>query len=330
MKGGDQMTILPVAGRARDVSGTRAPAQLARRRAWRLQRSERIAGFLFVTPISVLFVLFVGWPIIRAIYLSLTRWSGFGSPQFTGVANYTRMVQDPVAGTAFRNTIFFAVLSTVLQTVVPLIIAVLLNTVWRGLSVVLRTLLFVPGIVGFVVSGVLWKLIYDPNLGTLNTTLARIGAASLQHRWLSDPRLVMWSLLVVSLWGAVGMNMLIFFAGIQGVDHTLYEAAQVDGATAWAQFRYVTIPSLRIVTAIVISLNLMNGFKVFDLVYVMTAGGPNHASEVFGTYLYSLAFGSTAGSIPQLGYGSAFSVIVMALCSVAVLVQMLLTRMARR
>ena len=142
-----------------------------------------------------------------------------------------------------------------------------------------------------------------------------LGAASLQHRWLSDPHIVMWSLLVVSLWGALGLNMLIFFAGIQGVDQTLYEAAQVDGANQWAQFWNVTIPSLRVVTAIVISLNLMNGFKVFDLVYVMTAGGPDHASEVFGTYLYSLAFGSTAGSIPQLGYGSAFSVIVMALCS---------------
>lgn len=305
-------------------------SQHVRGRAWRLQRSERIAGYLFVTPITVLFVLFVGWPILRAIYLSLTRWSGFGSAKFTGLANYHRMVQDPVAATAFWNTVFFAVMSTLLQTVVPLIIAVLLNSIWRGLSVVLRTLLFIPGIVGFVVSGVLWKLIYDPNLGTLNTTLASWGLSSLQHRWLSDPHLVMWSLLVVSLWGAVGMNMLIFFAGIQGVDHTLYEAAQVDGAGSWAQFWNVTIPSLRVVTAIVISLNLMNGFKVFDLVYVMTTGGPNHASEVFGTYLYSLAFGSTAGSIPQLGYGSAFSVIVMVLCSLAVLVQMVLSRLARR
>ncbi|WP_243061995.1 carbohydrate ABC transporter permease [Humibacter sp. RRB41] len=297
---------------------------------WKLQRSERIAGYGFVVPITVLFALFVGWPIIFAIYLSFTRWSGFGSPSLIGLDNYARMFSDPVAATAFWNTILFAVITTVLQTAIPLVIAVLLSAVWRGLSVVVRTLLFIPGIISFVVSGVLWKLIYDPNLGTLNNLLKSIGLGAWQQHWLSDPALVMPSIMVVSLWGAVGMNMLIFFAGIQGVDPTYYEAAQVDGASRWQQFWYVTVPSLRVVTAIVISLNLMNGFKVFDLIYVMTAGGPNHASEVFGTYLYSLAFGSTAGSIPQLGYGSAFSVVVMLLCGAAVLVQIVLSRRASR
>ena len=308
----------------------RGDVQHVRRRAWRLQRSERIAGYIFVTPITVLFVLFVGWPIIRAIYLSFTRWSGFTAAKFTGLNNYIRMAQDPVATTAFGNTVFFAVASTILQTVLPLIIAVFLHAIWRGLSVVLRTLLFIPGIVGFVVSGRVVEAHLRPESRNAEHHSGETGLTSLQHRWLSDPHLVMWSLLVVSLWGAVGMNMLIFFAGIQGVDQTLYEAAQVDGAGQWAQFLHVTVPSLRVVTAIVVSLNLMNGFKVFDLVYVMTGGGPSHASEVFGTYLYSLAFGSTAGSIPQLGYGSAFSVIVMVLCSLAVVVQMILTRLARQ
>jgi ABC-type sugar transport system permease subunit len=298
--------------------------------AGRLQRSERVAGYAFIVPITVLFALFVGWPILKAIYLGFTTWSGFGDPHFTGFANYVRMWHDPVARQAFVTTIVYAVVTTVLQTAIPLFIAVLLANVWKGLSTVIRTLLFIPGIVSFVVSGVLWKLIYDPNLGTLNNLLKSIGLGAWRQHWLSDPALVLPSIIVVSLWGAVGMNMLIFFAGIQGVDPTYYEAAQVDGASRWQQFRYVTVPSLRVVTAIVLSLNLMNGFKVFDLIYVMTAGGPNHASEVFGTYLYSLAFGSTAGSIPQLGYGSAFSVIVMLLCGVAVLVQIVLSRRASR
>jgi ABC-type sugar transport system permease subunit len=286
------------------VSGTTsvAPAR-ARAKAprsggtttWKLQRTERLAGYGFVLPITVLFAIFVGYPILFAIYLSFTRWSGFGTPQFTGVANYTRMFSDPVAAGAFFNTI-----------------------------------LFIPGIISFVVSGVLWKLIYDPNLGTLNNALKAIGLGDFTQHWLSDPALVMPSIIVVSVWAAIGMNMLIFFAGIQGVDPTYYEAAEVDGASRWQQFWYVTVPGLRVVTAIVISLNLMNGFKVFDIIYVMTGGGPSHQSEVFGTYLYGLAFGSTAGSIPQLGYGSAFSVIVMLLCGVAVLVQITLTRRANR
>lgn len=297
---------------------------------WRLQRSERIAGYAFIIPITVLFALFVGWPILKAVYLGFTTWSGFGAPHFTGFANYVRMWNDPVAQQAFGTTILYAVVTTVLQTAIPLFIAVLLANVWRGLSTVIRTLLFIPGIVSFVVSGVLWKLIYDPNLGTLNKALKSIGLGSLATNWLANPATALPAIMVVSLWGAIGANMLIYFAGIQGVDPTYYEAAEIDGAGSWQKFRYVTVPSLRVVTAIVLSLNLMNGFKAFDLIFVMTGGGPAHATEVFGTYLYSLAFGSTAGSIPQLGYGSAFSVIVMLLCGVAVLVQVVLSRRAQR
>lgn len=311
----------PVRGRATRTGGAAL---------WKLQRAERVAGYVFVTPITVLFAVFVGWPIIHAIYLGFTTWAGFGSPQFTGFANYVRMWNDPVARGAFLITIVWAVVTTILQTAIPLVIAVLLANVWPTLSVVIRTIIFIPGIVSFVVSGVLWSLIYDPNLGMLNKALTAVGLHSLTNNWLSNPATVLPSLMLVSLWGAIGTNMLIFFAGIQGVDPTYYEAAAIDGANRFQQFRFVTIPGLRLVTAIVISLNLLNGFKVFDIIYVMTGGGPSHASEVLGTYLYSLAFGSTAGSIPQLGYGSAFSVIVMLLCGVAVGVQVFLTRRAQR
>lgn len=310
--------------RATDAGGSEGAS------LWKLQRAERLAGFSFITPITVFFALFVGWPILFAIYLSFTTWSGFGAPQFTGLANYQRMLDDPVARRAFVLTIGYAIVTTLLQTGIPLVVAVLLNNVWRGLSVVIRTILFIPGIVSFVVSGVLWKLIYDPNLGSLNKLLRGVGLDGLATNWLSNPSTALPAIILVSLWGAVGMNMLIFFAGLQGVDPTYYEAAMVDGADRFQQFRHITIPGLRVVTAIVLSLNLMNGFKVFDIIFVMTGGGPNHASEVFGTYLYSLAFGSTAGSIPQLGYGSAFSVVVMLLCGVAVGLQVFLSRRAAR
>ena len=296
----------------------------------RLYRSERIAGYAFLIPTVVFFTIFVGWPILYAIGLSFTNWNGFGPASFTGSANYVRMFNDPVARRAFVVTIVFALGTTVLQTVLPLVVAVLVNFVWKPLSVVVRTVLFIPAIVSFVVSGVLWKLIYDPNIGTLNQALHTIGLGQLAQPWLSNPSTVLPSILVVSLWGAFGLNMLIFFAGLQGVDPTLYEVAQIDGASRMQQFRYITIPGLRIITAIVIALNLMNGFKVFDIIFVMTGGGPSHASDVFGTYLYTLAFGSTSGSIPQLGYASAFSVVVMVLCSLAVLFQVGLTRRANR
>lgn len=296
----------------------------------RLKRSQRVAGYLFVLPTLALFLAFVGWPIVQTIYLSLTRWSGFGDKTFVGLDNYTRMVSDPTAQRALVVTLVFTAVTTVVQTVLGIVIAVLVNTVWRSLGVVVRTILFIPGIVSFVVSGVLWKLIYDPNIGTLNRVLGSLGLESLQHTWLADRATVLPAIIVVAIWGGIGMNMLIFFAGIQGIDPGLYEAAEVDGASPMQRFLHITVPSLRVVTGIVVSLGLLNGFKIFDIIYVMTGGGPNHATEVFGTYLYSLAFGSTSGSLPQFGYASAFSVVVMIMCILAVIAQMTITRRADR
>lgn len=296
----------------------------------RLKRSQRIAGYLFVLPTLALFLGFVGWPILHTTYLSLTSWGGFGEARFVGLANYLRMLSDPIAQQALIVTLLWTVVTTALHTVLGLVIAVLVHSIWRSVGVIVRTILFIPGIVSFVVSGMLWKLIYDPNIGTLNKILAGVGLESLQQQWLANPHTVIPAIIVVSTWGGIGMTMLIFYAGLQGVDPGLYEAAQVDGAGTFQQFAHITVPSLRIVTGIVISLGLLNGFKVFDIIFVMTGGGPNHRSEVLGTYLYSLAFGSTSGSIPQLGYASAFSVLTMIMCTLAVIFQMWLTRRSMR
>ncbi|WP_219414328.1 carbohydrate ABC transporter permease [Pseudonocardia nigra] len=293
-----------------------------------LRRTERRVGYLFVLPTAALFVAFVGWPIAHSVYLSLTSWSGFGVPRFTGIENYARMAGDDVFRTALVITVVFTAVTTVLQTVLPMLVAILINAGWRRAGVVFRTILFLPGIISLVVTGVLWQLIYDPNLGTLNAVLGDLGLESWQQQWLGDPNLVVPAIVVVSLWQSLGLYMLIFFAGLQGIDPTLYEAARVDGANAWQRLRHVTVPMLRTVTGVVVALNLINGFKTFDIVYVMTQGGPNHSSEVLGTYLYSLAFGSLSGSIPQIGYATAISIVVMALCLVAAVVQFAVNRRA--
>lgn len=301
---------------------------VASRRSSPLRRGERRVGYLFVLPTFVLFVLFVGWPILHSVYLSTTVWSGFGVPRFTGIDNYTRLAGDPVFRTALVITMVFTAVTTVLQTVLPMLVAVLINAGWRRAGTVFRTILFLPGVISLVVTGVLWQLIYDPNLGTLNQLLADVGLGSVRQQWLGDPHLVVASIVVVSLWQSLGLYMLIFFAGLQGIDPVLYEAATMDGANAWQRLLNVTVPQLRTVTGIVVALNLINGFKTFDIVYVMTHGGPNHSSEVLGTYLYSLAFGSLSGSVPQIGYATAISIVVMLLCLVAVLVQFAVNRRA--
>lgn len=296
----------------------------------RRHRPEIIAGYFFILPTLALFLVFVGYPIARSIYLGFTTWSGFGPPTWSGFHNYSRMWNDNIARKAFINTLVYAAITTVLQTGLPLVVAVLVNSTWRRFGVAARTLLFIPGVVSFVVSGVIWKLVLDPNLGLLNRLLADVGLGSLQHSWLGENSPALPAIMVVSLWQSLGLNMLIFFAGLQGIDPTLYEAAEVDGAGPWRKFLDVTVPGLRLVTAIVVSLNLINGFKTFDLVYVMTEGGPNHASEVLGTRLYGLAFGTTSGAVPQFGYASAMSVVVLVLCTAAVIVQILLNRRATR
>jgi ABC-type sugar transport system permease subunit len=305
----------------------RRGAPLASRR---LHRPEKIAGYVFILPTVVLFALFVGYPILRAVYLGFTTWTGFGAPSFTGLANYTRMAGDTVARASFVHTLVYAAVTTVLQTALPLLAAVLINSTWRRFGVVARTLLFVPGIVSFVVTGVVWRLVLDPNVGILNRVLDSVGLSSWSHSWLGEASTALPAVIVVALWQSLGLNMLIFFAGLQGIDPTLYEAAETDGASALQKFRYVTVPGLRVITGIVVSLNLINGFKVFDLIYVMTTGGPNHASESMGTLLYGLAFGSTSGSVPQFGYASAMSVVVLLLCTAAVAVQLTLSRRAAR
>ena len=307
---------------------------LPRRTSYRfgspLRKSQRVAGYLFMLPTFALFLAFVLWPILYTAYLSLTSWGGFGTPRFVNFDNYSRMLSDPVARRAMIITLVLTGVTTALLTFLGLVTAVLVNAVWPKVGVLVRTILFIPGIVSFVVSAVLWKLIYDPNIGTLNQFFGSIGLDSLQHPWLADQKTVLPAIIVVSIWGGLGFNMLIFFAGIQGIDPSLYEAAEVDGANKTQQFWNVTVPSLRVVTGLVVSLGLLNGFKAFDIIFVMTGGGPNHGSEVLGTYLYSLAFGSTSGSIPQLGYASAFSVVTMVLCTIAVIAQLWLTRRADR
>ncbi len=306
--------------------------ETVRRDAARASRAPRLqsylVGYAFIVPIVAFFLTFVLYPFVRSFYISLTQWSGFGVPRFVGLMNFQNMLDDPVFWRSLETTLVFTVVSTVLQTVLPMLLAILLIAGWRG-SVVFRTVFFMPQVVSLVVSGLLWQMMYDGNFGLVNRMLAAIGLGGFSHNWLADPNTVLPAILVVSLWQSAGFFMLVFFAGLQGIDQSLYEAARVDGANKLQEILRITVPMLRPVTAVVITLNILGGVKVFELIYVMTGGGPNHASEVLGTYLYGLAFGSTAGATPAVGYATAVSVVVFALGMGAVALQFWMTRRAR-
>jgi ABC-type sugar transport system permease subunit len=279
-------------------------------------------GYWFILPCVALFGLFIGYPLIRSIYLSFTDWPGFGPEKFVGFRNFTAMFHDQVFRTALTNTIVFTAATTIVATVLAMVLAAVLTHRWRG-GTIFRVAIFVPALLSLVVSGTLWGLIYEPDFGILDSALKSVGLHSLAISWLSDSATVVPALIVVSIWQSLGFFMLIFYAALQDIDPELYESARLDGASVISQFRYVTVPMLRSVTSIVITLNLINGLKVFDLIYVMTGGGPNNASETLATYLYSLAFGGqVAGAIPAIGYATAIGVMILILAIVVVSVQL--------
>jgi ABC-type sugar transport system permease subunit len=286
---------------------------------------RKLIGYLFILPTFVFFLALIAIPFFRALGISLTEWAGYDTPRFVGLRNFSNLLEDRVFWIALRQTLLFTAATTVLQTIIPLLVAVLINNKWRG-STFFRTALFIPVIISFVVSGLLWRMIFDPNFGVLNNTLTSLGLKSLTNAWLAKPETAMPAILVVSLWQSLGFYMLIFFAGLQSIPLELFESASLDGANAVQKLRYITVPMLWPITTVVMVINIIGGIKVFDIIYVMTTGGPNHATEVLGTYLYVTAFGATGGGAPSMGYAAAIGVVILLLAMSGTIIQFRLTR----
>jgi len=302
------------------------PAVNARGRSVHLTLGQRRAfyGYLFILPVVLFFGAFIAYPFFRSLAISMTEWAGYDQPRYVGLRNFANMMQDRVFWISLRNTFRFTAATTVLQTVLPMLLAVLLYARWRG-GVFFRTVFFLPVIISFVVTALLWRMVYDANFGILNNALIAVGLKRLAHPWLADPATALPSIVVVSLWQSLGFYMTIFYAGLQSIPPELYEVASIDGANAWQRLVYITVPMLWPVTTVVMVINIIGGIKVFDVVYVMTTGGPNHASEVLGTYLYTMAFGTSGGGSPTTGYAAAVGVVILVLCMIGTVVQLRIT-----
>lgn len=289
-------------------------------------RAERLTGLAFVVPAFGLFALFIGFPILHTVFISFQKWDAIGPAEWIGLDNYRHLLDDPVFRRALLVTLGLTAALTALLTVSPLLIAVLFAQGWGRLGRLYRTLMFMPAVISWVVTGGLWKLILEPNLGSLNSLLTKAGLDGLRQNWLGESTWVLYVIVVVAVWQQLGLYVIIFYAGLQSVDPTLYEAARVDGANAVQQLRSVTVPMLWPITLVVVTLNLLNGIKLFDVIWVMTEGGPVNASHVLGTYMFRVAFASPG--LPNFGYGSTLSIVILLLCLGAVLLQIRLNRRA--
>jgi len=221
---------------------------------------------LFLGPAGLVLLLFMAVPMVEAIVLSFQSWNGMSPPTWAGLNNYATLFGDRVFLIALRNTAYFTVVTVVLQTTIPLVIANLLNAGIRG-STIFRTLYFMPVIISLAISGLLWAMIYEPNFGVLNEFLRSIGLGRLAQLWLADRRTVLPSIMLVSIWQSLGFYLVIYFAALQNIPQELYDAASIDGANAWHKLVHVTIPMLRPVMVLVVVLNTINGIKVFDQIW---------------------------------------------------------------
>ena len=281
-----------------------------------LRRQQAYYGALFVVPGLLIYTVFMLFPFFATIYLSFTNWNGV-SPErdFVGLANYARMFGDGTAIKAFLNNVVWVVLGTIAPVVLGLLEALLVWTGSQRGSLFFRTLFFLPFVLPLVVVGIVWQWIYHPLFGVLNSVLDAVGLDSVSRGWLADPHTALYAVLIAAIWGATGFCFLILHAALQNVDISTVEASMIDGANWFQRARNVIIPQIAPQLTMVTAVTLIGGFAVFDIVFVMTGGGPGNASEVLATYTYKTAFQQN-----QAGYGSALAMLITILSLVSAVV----------
>jgi ABC-type sugar transport system permease subunit len=267
------------------------------------------AGLAFTAPALVILAAFLLYPIGYSLWLSLHEWDGY-TPQwgpFVGLENYRALAADEVFWKATLNSIVFVVVRTPLEVALGFVLAILLNRRLAARSL-LRTLFFVPVVMSLIVVTIIFQRVYEPNTGLLNTFLHGIGLGAWAHPWLGDPATALPAVIAVSVWKNVGFSLVILLAGLQSLPQDVVDAARVDGANAWQLTLRVITPLMRPILALTALLSIIGGLKVFDLIFIMTRGGPTYSTEVLATMLYREAFEQN-----HMGVASAIAVILVTL-----------------
>ncbi|WHT22734.1 sugar ABC transporter permease [Crossiella sp. CA-258035] len=283
------------------------------------------AYWLYLIPGALLFLAVILVPLVMNLGLSLTRWSGVGDPQWTGLDNYQRLFADSTFWASFRHNIGLVLAMAVLPTLLGLVLAATLFDIVgkrfgpRTASVI-RACLYLPQVLPIAVAGIVWSWILASENGALNEVLAGLGLGGLAQDWLGNPDLALYSVMGVLVWVQLGYPVVIFMSGLQRVDPALYEAADLDGASWWRRFWHITVPHIRPESYVVLLTCTIAALKVFGPIYVLTRGGPGGATTVPAYFSFQNFFERT-----QVGYGAAIAtvllVLILALTAVFVRVQ---------
>lgn len=273
----------------------------------RVLSRDRITLVLFMAVPLLIYAVWVWGPALATVAISFTRWDNVSAPEWIGLHNYARLFQDPLFKQSLINNFIWLVVFITIPTTAGLALAVILDRKLK-FTRLYQSAIYLPMVLSLPVIGLMFTWFFKPDDGLVNTLLGLISHGNISPGWLADPHLALAAVLTAAIWRHVGYVMVLYLAGLKGIDPAMREAAVVDGANEWQLFRRVTLPLLKPVTIIVLVITIIESLRAFDLVYVMTNGleGPNHATELLATMMFNAAIHNY-----ELGYGAAVAVILL-------------------
>ncbi len=278
----------------------------------RKSKSKIIVILLFLLPAGVMYGYFFITPTINALFISLTEWNGFSEQKnFIGLENFRELISDKIFHIALVNTLMYVIIGGILIFSIALILTYVLSKDGIRGKKIFSNLFYFPNMIAVSALAVLWAFVYNPNFGLLNNILRTLGLENFTQAWLGSRGLGIPSLTVAFTWSYVGFFLILFLAGVDKIPNTYSEAAKVEGASDITIFFKITLPLLRDVFIIAISLWIITGMKLFELIWAVTKGGPGFATQTIATYMYQTIFGTTMIPIYKLGYGTSISVVLL-------------------
>ena len=274
---------------------------------------EKFKTGLFLFPALFIYIIVVVFPTVYSLFLSFCDWNGLGAKKFVGLKNYIQLfTSDSVFYTALRNNIIWIILTICLTVLLALLLALVLNRGFRG-RIVYRAIFYFPYMLSWIIVGIIWKWMYNPNFGLINQVLGMVGLDSLKGAYLSNTKMALYCVFIAALWQGLGQPMLYFLAGLQTLPNDILEAAKIDGAGKFNLFFRVIVPMLKETFVIVLATQIIASMKVYDIVYVMTDGGPANSTQTLATYMYNQTF-----TYSNLGVGSAIATVMVLIMMVVI------------
>jgi len=277
-----------------------------------MKKKGGFGAYAFLLPALIVYLSVIIVPIFYSLFISLHDWNGIGEMKFTGLKNYITLIKDdPVFHTAVKNNLIWIFLTLIVTTSLSLAFAVMLNKKFRGRTL-FRGLFYFPCVIAPIAVSIIWQWMYDPNIGFFNQFFKLIGL-DYKQQWISDPKASLFAIFIAALWQMIGQPMILFLAGLQGVSSEVLEAATVDGANGVQRFFRVTVPLLKESFVIVIATLVVDAVHVYDIVKGLTDGGPNNATQMMSTYMYTQTF-----RYNNVGYGTAVACIMVIIMLVVI------------